>query len=308
MTREISIIVCTYNRASLLADCLQSLARQTLARSRCEILVVDNNSSDETREVVKKFCREYSNFKVFLETEQGHSQARNRGWKEAHGRYVAYIDDDCLAESDWAEKILSSFEEVRPAPSAVGGRILPRYTATPPAWFADSLETRSWGKRASFLTPPADRFGFAGANMAFPRDLLEELGGFSCNFGLVGGKLCMGEDTEFFMRLAATGHGHFWYDPEIMVKHWTPVELFSLKNRFLRSYLCGCSHYYLETGKVGRADLRLVLSAFYQLLKGGGCLVQPSGEKMAFLVNSIERASHQLGVYVESWVTKRKLC
>jgi len=304
MAKELSIIVCTYNRSSLLAECLRSLAEQTLAKCRYEVLVVDNNSSDDTQVVAEKFCRNYDHFKVFLETEQGHAQARNRGWQEACGRYVAYIDDDCYAESHWAEKILTAFEEVSPSPTAVGGKILPRYTTSPPVWFADSLEPRSWGGSKAFLPPPMDRLGFSGANMAFPRVLLEEMGGFSCRFGIVDGKLRMGEDTELFMRLASAGHRRFWYDPEIVVKHWTSPELFFLWRRLSRSYRCGRSHYYLEACGVSRLDVRLVLSAFYQLSKGVACLTQPAGERLAFLLQAAERAAHQLGVYAETWASK----
>jgi len=304
MTKDLSIIVCTYNRALFLKECLCSLTQQTLSPERFEVLVIDNDSKDETQSVAEQFCQKYGHFKVFLETERGHSQARNRGWKEACGRYVAYIDDDCHAASLWAEKILASFAGINPSPTAVGGKILPRYATPPPAWFADSLETRSWGNSKTFLGPPVDRLGFSGANMAFPRNLLEEMGGFSCRFGMVDGKLRMGEDTEFFMRLVVAGHGRFWYDPEIVVKHWTPPELFSLWARLSRSYRCGRSHYYLEPSGIPRSDLRLILSGFYQLVKGGACLFKPPGEKLAYLVKAAERAAHQLGVYVETWAAE----
>ena len=140
--------------------------------------------------------------------------------------------------------------------------------------------------------------------MAFPREMLEKMGGFSYRFGIVDGKLRMGEDTEFFMRLASSGHNRFWYDPEIVVKHWTPTELFFLRPRLSRSYRCGRSHYYLESCGVSCLDVRLVLSVFYQLLKGVACLTRPAGERLAFLVQAAERAAHQLGVYAEAWAAK----
>jgi glycosyltransferase involved in cell wall biosynthesis len=306
MAKDLSIVVCTYNRASLLAECLQSLAMQTLAAWRFEVLIVDNNSNDETWVVAEKFCREYHNFRVVFELEQGLSQARNRGWKEARGTYVAYIDDDGLAERDWCERILASFEYIVPTPWAVGGKILPRYTDLPPVWFSDRLETRSWGGSASFLKPPGAKYGFSGANMAFPRKLLEDFGGFSSRLGMVGEKVRMGEDTEFFLRLSALQHNLFWYDPLIVVKHWTSTKQFSLRARFFRSFQGGRSHYYFESCG-GETNFKTLLSAFYQLSTGGTCLLKPSGEKLAHVVRSVERALHQFGLYVESLVAKRKI-
>lgn len=306
MANDLSVVVCTYNRASLLAECLQSLAMQTLAAWRFEVLIVDNNSNDGTQIVAEIFCQECPNFRVVCELEQGLSHARNRGWKEARGDYVAYIDDDGLAERDWCERILASFEDVTPPPWAVGGKILPRYTDVPPAWFSDCLETRSWGDSASFLKPPVSKYGFSGANMAFPRKLLEDFGGFSSHLGMVGEKVRMGEDTELFLRLSASQHDLFWYDPLIIVNHWTSIKQFSLRPRFFRSFQGGRSHYYFESCKE-ETNFKTFLSAFYQLSKGGTCFFKPSGEKLAHVVRAVERALHQFGLYFESIVAKRKI-
>jgi glycosyltransferase involved in cell wall biosynthesis len=175
----VSIVVCTYNRAGLLKDALQSLVDQTLESTRFEVIVVDNNSNDPTEGVVRPFIERHNNFRYVREPEQGVSRARNRGYAEARGVYVAYIDDDARALPDWTERILNAFNTVRPEPVAVGGEIHPWYEKSPPGWFSDDLEIRTWGTEKGFLQPPRAKSGFYGSNMAFRKSILESYGGFS---------------------------------------------------------------------------------------------------------------------------------
>ena len=95
MKPSISVVVCTFNRAQLAATAIESLCEQTADKSQYEVIVVDNNSQDNTREVTEDFCSRYPNLRYCLEEEQGLSHARNRGWRESRGVYVAYVDDDC---------------------------------------------------------------------------------------------------------------------------------------------------------------------------------------------------------------------
>ena len=91
----ISAVICTYNRADLLAGAIESLLEQTLNPAHREIIVVDNASTDGTRAVVEQFAPD--GVRYVLETRQGLGYARNRGWQEARGEFVAYIDDDARA-------------------------------------------------------------------------------------------------------------------------------------------------------------------------------------------------------------------
>ena len=105
---KISVIVCTYNRAYLLKNCLRSLVDQLVETSTFEVIIVNNNATDDTEEVAKSFTEKYPNFRYIIEPNQGLSNARNRGYKEAKGEYVAYIDDDARAYTDWVENIHQS--------------------------------------------------------------------------------------------------------------------------------------------------------------------------------------------------------
>lgn len=245
----ISVIVCTYNRADLLAECLDSLNSQTLDESNYEVIIIDNNSSDHTQDVAHGFVDRIANFRVFLEEIQGLSHARNRGWREAKGQYVAYLDDDAKASPTWCERILAAFSEQGTTTAAVGGKILPWYLKKPPEWFSDIIETRSWGDAPGFLSPEHAKYGFSGSNMAFRKDILSQYNGFDARFGMVGNKIYFAEETELFYRISADSH-RLWYDPEIMVYHLVTDANMKCAHRFLRGYRAGTAMIHLEQRQV----------------------------------------------------------
>ena len=258
ITPLISVVVPTYNRADLLSGCLFSLAEQTIDKDQYEVIVVDNNSTDETIRVANKFCSNQPNFRVVTETVQGHSQARNRGWREAQGAYVAYLDDDARAHSDWCRRIIDAFSHICPKPVAVGGRIYPWYMVAPPSWFLDDFEIRTWGNKKKFLDATTGQYGFSGSNMAFQKNILELYGGFSSKYGMVGGELRMGEDTELFIRIHKS-YPLFWYDPEITVEHYTPSRNMKFSYRYQRYYNIGKSLALMNGAKSNLRYIREVL-------------------------------------------------
>lgn len=122
-TPLITAVVCTYNRSNLLEELLQDLQAQTLPSNRSELLVVDNGSTDSTSEVVNTMTKSVSNLHYLQESKPGLAHARNRGWREAHGEYVAYIDDDARPPRDWlkaAERLIHEMD-----PEVFGGHTWP---------------------------------------------------------------------------------------------------------------------------------------------------------------------------------------
>jgi len=107
----ISIVVCTYNRAKLLAGVLKTLCEQRFDASDYEVIVVDNNSIDDTLVTVESFCSQYANIQYYFEPHQGLSQARNRGWQEANGEYVALLNNDTVVEHDWLSSLVDRMQE-----------------------------------------------------------------------------------------------------------------------------------------------------------------------------------------------------
>ena len=133
---RISVILCTYNRSQSLARTLESVAEQILPNSiEWEVLVVDNNSKDQTRDVVEDFCRRYSGrFRYLFEPRQGLSHARNAGIREARGDVLAFTDDDVILEATWLRNLTSTLQDG--VWVGAGGRILPEQTFVPPRWLS----------------------------------------------------------------------------------------------------------------------------------------------------------------------------
>ncbi len=219
MSVRISAVVCTFNRTNYLRKAIRSLVEQTLFRDHYDILVVDNGSTDNTREVV---LREFSNvqsLRYLYEPILGVSQARNTGWANAAGEYVAYLDDDAIVSPQWLEKILNVFETVKPKPGCVGGKVEPIWEVPRPPWLSDEivpyLTTVDWSKTPIALN---DTQWLAGTNIAFPRSLLEVMGGFQVDLGRKGSKLLSMEEILLQRQLQSKGYDCF-YHPEISVGH-----------------------------------------------------------------------------------------
>src|SRR5712692_10838040 len=107
---KISVIVCTFNRCATLAKALESLAASTLERSvDWEVLVVDNNSSDQTREVVEHFRNhDPSRFTYLFEPQPGKSHALNAAIRHAKGEILAFMDDDVTVEPNWLQNLTAA--------------------------------------------------------------------------------------------------------------------------------------------------------------------------------------------------------
>ena len=219
MTPRISAVICTHNRSDLLALALESLCHQSLPMEDYEVLVIDNASTDDTEAVARSFCDRRVHFTYVSEPLLGLSKARNRSLREARGHYVAYLDDDAVAEPEWLEAILAAFREAEPEPSCVGGKTLPNWQAPRPRWLHDvhmeALSIIDWSDEAFFVEPP--RF-LVGANIAFDRALALELGGFNEDLGRFGKALRSGEETDLINRIRATGR-LIYYTPKAVVSH-----------------------------------------------------------------------------------------
>jgi glycosyltransferase involved in cell wall biosynthesis len=219
ITIQISAIICTFNRASYLRKAIQSLIEQTLDPSCYEILIIDNRSTDDTKRVVTEEFSHVSNLRYIYEPIQGLSQARNTGWQNARGEYVAYLDDDAIAYPQWLEKILEVFATVNPKPGAVGGKIEPIWEAPRPSWLseglAQGLTILDWSETPIFLE--SDRW-LAGANVAYPKHLLQEMKGFDVNLGRKGSNLLSCEESLLHDRLKNNGY-QLYYHPAVAVRH-----------------------------------------------------------------------------------------
>ncbi|MGE5294055.1 MAG: glycosyltransferase family 2 protein [Solirubrobacterales bacterium] len=215
----LSIIVCTRNRADLLRLCLEALARQQgVPPEAYEILVVDNGSTDATREVVEAVRRGCPQIRYLHETRPGLSIARNTGVDHATGGILCFLDDDAVASPNFIGEVLSSFEN--PEVASLAGKIVASWPdGGPPGWFspryANVVAQTSFGEAARWMKK--NEFPF-GANMSFRREVFRELGGFDENLGKRGENNIWGEEIDLCHRMQEKGL-RFFYNPQSCVHH-----------------------------------------------------------------------------------------
>lgn len=240
---SLSICICTYNRAGLLARTLEAMQGMLPPGDcRVEIVVVDNNSTDVTARVVAEAARMGTRPVIYLhEPRQGKSFALNTALDHATGDVVALTDDDVVPGVDWATRIVERFRQERV--SFVFGKALPRWAIVPPPELLTVRGRDIWGPLglvdygdvpAIYVPERTDQSLPIGANVAFQRSALVRIGGWRTDLGKVNNSLISGEDHEIFSRLKRQGLYSGYYDPEIVVRHYVPAE--RLTRRYFRRW------------------------------------------------------------------------
>ena len=211
----ISVAVCTRNRSRLLRNVLADLMSQEDADAAYEILVVDNASTDDTRELVEELAISSLNLRYIHEPVLGLSHARNRAWREARGDFVAYVDDDCRIPRQWVAIAARIAQLV--SPCAFGGPHYACYDAEKPHWFKDSYASHVQGETAGEL---AETEWLGGMNVVFRKDILKELGGFDVGLGMRGSRIRYGEETQMLQRIRTRLPDEtVYYHPDLFVRH-----------------------------------------------------------------------------------------
>jgi len=132
---NISVIICTYNREDIILETLPAIAVQTVNPSTYEILIVNNNSTDNTETIVKNFQSTYSNIRLIKEIQQGLSHARNTGYKNAKYNWIVYIDDDAKPINNFIEQLGNTIQNYNF--DCIGGLYLPWHKYPKPKGFQD---------------------------------------------------------------------------------------------------------------------------------------------------------------------------
>jgi glucosyl-dolichyl phosphate glucuronosyltransferase len=261
---EVTVVVCTFNRAAILKLCLESLVTQRTSPSHFEIIVVDNNSSDDTKEVVSSFLGRAGNIRYVLETNQGLSHARNRGYREAAAGYVGYIDDDAKAPEDWVAKAM---EIIRGhGPDVFGGSIYPFYLTEKPEWFDDKYEVRVHHEKTGWIPEDSKRF-LSGSNVFFRKSLLEEYSGFKPELGMSGTEIGYGEETEIIVR-ALKEHRKVYHSRDLVVLHLVPEHKMQLWFHIYSNYRWGKDNVTLRQLKYESGAVLELAGMIDSVLKG----------------------------------------
>lgn len=220
----LTAIICTYNRAKYIGNLLESVAANDLGKEEYEILLVDNNCTDNTREVCEAFTKKHPevNFRYTVEPEQGLSAAKNRGIKEAKGDIIIYIDDDALVDP-WYLRTYAEWMANHSETMACGGPIEPLYETAEPAWmtpYTKALLT-AWMNYGDYVREyPHGRYP-GGGNAAYRKSVFEQVGLFNTALGRKGGNLMGSEEKDIFDKMHELGM-QVLYLPQPVLHHIIP--------------------------------------------------------------------------------------
>ncbi|MDO1451024.1 glycosyltransferase [Rhodocytophaga aerolata] len=258
MSITLSVVIPTYNRVFYLTKVLKGLEQQSLDKSCFEIIIVDNKSTDNTKEVVLGYSTSIENLIYIYEPKQGLNYARNTGLCQARGEYIAYLDDDAVPYEHWAKKIIEVFASVKPQPGVVGGPTVPVWVGEKPTWlipkFEPAISMINYGGESRFLQ---GREFLVGANMAFLKTALVSIGGFIDGLDRIGDKLLSGGDTAAIESVKKLNLG-VYYHPDIAVDHYVSANRLTHK-WFIKRYYWGGYSEALMWYKLSKPNYRLRL-------------------------------------------------
>jgi glycosyltransferase involved in cell wall biosynthesis len=235
----LSVIVPTRNRANMLKRALESITKQNLSQECFETIVVDNGSTDETREVVDSFVEKIPNLRYLYEETPGLHVGRHKGLKEAKADILVYADDDIEAFPTWLEGIAKAFEDKDVA--LVGGKNLPKFESDPPAWIKQMWETNRKGyKKVGALSildlgnnvEKISPLLVYGCNYSIRKSVLIEAGGFHPD-GMPQELIRYRGDGETHVSMYIQNKGYkAIYTPKASIYHIVPSK------RMTEDYFC----------------------------------------------------------------------
>ena len=196
---RISVVVCTYNGARVIRDCLEGLRK--LEYPNFEVIVVNDGSNDATAAVLSEY-----DYRVIATDNRGLGSARNTGMEAATGEIVAYLDDDAYPDPHWLTYLAATFRSTRHA--AVGG---PNIAPPGDGWIAESIANAP-GNPAHVLVSDREAEHIPGCNMAVRKASLQAVGGFDPQFRVAG------DDVDLCWRLRERGET-LGFSPAAMVWH-----------------------------------------------------------------------------------------
>ena len=222
----ITVIICTYNRDKYIYNVLKSIAQGTFSIDNYEIVLIDNNCTDNTRSEVERFCADFPAVKLHyaIEKNQGLSHARNRGIKESKGDILVYVDDDATVNPEYLETYADWFAS-HPETDAAGGPIIPHYeTGSEPRWMTYFIKRLLTGYLYFGNKPkpfPGSNYP-GGGNAAYRSSVFKKVGLYNVELGRNGDTLGGGEEKDIFDKMKREGM-QFIYLPDAILYHSIPA-------------------------------------------------------------------------------------
>ena len=269
----LSVIICTYNRDRYIYNVLESLAKNDYPKDDYEIVVVDNNCTDNTAGEINRFSRDWPDvrLKCCRETRQGLSYARNRGISEAEGDILVYVDDDAFVNPGYIGNYASLFAR-RADIYAAGGPIIPHYEGGgEPDWMTYHLKRLLTGYLdCGVREKPFPRGNYpGGGNAAYRRQVFDSVGLYNPELGRKGSGLGGGEEKDIFDRMRMFGM-KFVYTPGSILYHSIPQ--YKLEQDYFDRLTCGIGASE-RTRTLGISKAKYAERLASELVKWGGTLV-----------------------------------
>jgi glucosyl-dolichyl phosphate glucuronosyltransferase len=288
---DVSIVICTRNRARQLSDVLTSARELIVPRGLAwEFIVVDNGSSDSTGDVIARFAADLP-MRAVREEQPGLSNARNRGVAEARGRYICWTDDDVIIDRNWLSAYVAAFAR-HPEAAVFGGRVLPVLQPPTPQWFEENrsewplttlLAMRDFGEADIPVTFEGGRTPY-GANFAV-RTVEQRRHLYDPELGVSPAHKRVGEETDVIFRILREG-GSGWWVPDSKVSHLIPAKRQTMRYVYDYFFLAGETFAFLHhrhpgdnyyCAGTGPAPTTVGMLRLYRMIGGNGLRVLAHG-------------------------------
>lgn len=268
---RLSVIICTFNRERFIGDTLVSVANQPFPKKDYQIVLVDNNSTDRTPQIVREFMASHPDCDVnyVIETNQGHTFARNRGIAESDGDVLLFLDDDVLLDDGYFTNLMRHYTE-DPTLAASGGRVIVRYEQQRPAWMSRFLEPmlghQDFGSEVAIYGK--NKYP-VGCSMAFRASTFAKTGVFNTDLGRRGTALGGNDEKDMLFRVQGAGL-KISYLPDVILHH--RIDDRRLTNDYVRRQAIGVGQG--EHIRLAGSGLDSKVSkALEELVKMGGSFV-----------------------------------
>lgn len=227
------MVICTYNRDKFLPEALDSIRHQTVSPQKFEVIIVDNNSTDSTREISLQFIENNPqlNIRYCFEHNKGLSFARNRGVMEAKSEFISFVDDDAILTPIFLESIVT-FLDTNPNAIGAGGKVIPKYeSGTEPVWYSKYVSAMAGSVDHGKLIRKFDA-GMkypVGCNMTYKKAILLQIGGFN-------NQLTFRSDDKFIFYKVSRVSDEIYYLPDALLYHYIDNDRLEFEN-FRKLYL-----------------------------------------------------------------------
>lgn len=222
MSNYVSIIICCFNSSKVIEKTIRALLLQSLDKRQYEIIVVDNNCTDNTIDIVHGLLKNKGViYKIIQEPKLGLMYARKAGVRATNNKLILFVDDDNILKSDYLE-ILVQIYMMKPEVGAVGSNVTPLVAQDTPEWFYNVAQVYACGKQADFSSDVTlSRMVLFGAGLSFRSEIIKDILLDEHELFLIGRRgttLLRGDDSELCLRCVLLGW-RLWYDETLHIQH-----------------------------------------------------------------------------------------